>query len=130
MATGIAYLRAPVESGMRARGRGAADRLRARRRRRFLPTVAKLRALRRLWGRVLEVAGARRAMPALRLHAETATRMFTRFDPYVNMLRGTVAAFAAAAGGATSITVLPFDHALGPPQPRSPAASPATPSSS
>ena len=33
------------------------------------------------------------------------------------MLRGTVAAFAAAAGGATSITVLPFDHALGPPEP-------------
>ena len=57
-------------------------------------------------------------MPALRVHAETATRMFTRLDPYVNVLRGTVAAFAAAAGGATSITVLPFDHAIGPPQPR------------
>ena len=35
----------------------------------------------------------------------------------MNVLRGTVAAFAAAAGGATSITVLPFDHALGPPEP-------------
>ena len=43
--------------------------------------------------------------------------MFTRVDPHVNILRGTVAAFAAAAGGAGSITVLPFDHALGLPTP-------------
>ena len=43
--------------------------------------------------------------------------MLSRRAPYVNVLRGTVAAFAAAAGGATSITVLPFDHALGPPEP-------------
>jgi methylmalonyl-CoA mutase len=52
-------------------------------------------------------------MPGLRLHAETATRALARRDPYVNILRATVAAFAAAAGGATSVTVLPFDHALG-----------------
>ena len=83
----------------------------------FFLTVAKFRALRRLWGRVLEVAGATDAMPGLHLHAETATRMLSRRAPYVNVLRGTVAAFAAAAGGATSITVLPFDHALGPPEP-------------
>ena len=81
----------------------------------FFLSFAKFRALRRLWGQVLEVAGADAAMPGLRLHAETAERMFTRRDPQVNILRGTVAAFAAAAGGAGSITVLPFDHALGAP---------------
>ena len=117
VATAIAYLRALVESGLTpeaaARQIGFALAVDAD----FFLSVAKLRALRWLWGRVLEVAGALAAMQALRVRAETATRMFTRFDPYVNVLRGTVAAFAAAAGGATSITVLPFDHAIGSPQP-------------
>jgi methylmalonyl-CoA mutase len=39
--------------------------------------------------------------------------VLTKYDPWVNMLRGTVAAFAAGVGGATSVTVLPFDTALG-----------------
>src|SRR6185436_12892421 len=45
--------------------------------------------------------------------AETAWRMLTRCDPQVNILRGTIAAFAAGLGGADSITVLPFTAALG-----------------
>lgn len=42
--------------------------------------------------------------------------MMTRYDPYVNMLRTTVAAFAAGVGGADSVTVLPFDGPLGRPE--------------
>ena len=49
----------------------------------------------------------------IRLHAETAWRMTTRRDPWVNMLRTTVATFSAGLGGADSITVLPFTAALG-----------------
>jgi methylmalonyl-CoA mutase len=113
VATGIVYLRAATEAdlpaGQAARQIGFALATDAD----FFLSVAKFRALRRLWGRVLEVAGAAEAMGALRVRAETATRMLTRRDPHVNLLRGTVAAFAAAAGGATSVTVLPFDHALG-----------------
>jgi methylmalonyl-CoA mutase len=75
--------------------------------------VAKLRALRRLWGGVLQTVGAEPAMRRMRVHAETAASMYARRDPWVNILRGTVACFAAATGGADSITVLPFDHALG-----------------
>jgi methylmalonyl-CoA mutase len=41
--------------------------------------------------------------------------MTSKYDPWVNMLRTTVAAFAAGAGGADSVTVLPFDSALGVP---------------
>ena len=37
----------------------------------------------------------------------------TRRDPWVNMLRTTIACFAAAVGGADAITVLPFDAAIG-----------------
>lgn len=74
-------------------------------------TIAKLRALRLLWRRV-ESACAMEPAP-IRLHAETAWRMTTRVDPWVNILRGTMAAFAAGIGGADSVTVLPFTAALG-----------------
>src|ERR1044071_1269179 len=39
--------------------------------------------------------------------------MMSRRDPWVNMLRTTIATLAAGVGGADSVTVLPFDHALG-----------------
>lgn len=41
--------------------------------------------------------------------------MMTRRDPWVNMLRTTVACFAAGVGGADAVTVAPFDCALGMP---------------
>jgi len=73
--------------------------------------VAKIRALRRLWARVEEACG---LTPSSALvHAETAWRMMTRRDPYVNMLRATVAVFSAAVGGADRISVLPFTQAVG-----------------
>lgn len=113
VATGIAYLRSLTEHGLAPAVAGRQVGLATAVDADFFLGVAKLRALRRLWARVLQVSGAIEAMPAARLHAETSTRMMARRDPYVNMLRTTIAAFAAAAGGATSITVLPFDHALG-----------------
>jgi methylmalonyl-CoA mutase len=42
--------------------------------------------------------------------------MYTRYDAYTNLLRGTVAAFAAGVAGAESVTVLPFDEPLGLPE--------------
>ena len=75
------------------------------------PTIAKLRAARRLWARVLEASGA--AESAQRQHVVTSRAMMGRVDPWVNMLRGTVAAFAAGVGGADAITVVPFDEPLG-----------------
>jgi methylmalonyl-CoA mutase len=74
-------------------------------------TMAKFRSLRKLWARVEEVAGLAPA-PAF-IAAETAWRMMTQRDPYVNMLRVTIAAFAAGLGGANAVTVLPFTAALG-----------------
>lgn len=76
-------------------------------------TIAKLRAARRLWARVAEVSGAGQAGAAQRQHAVTSSVMMTRRDPWVNMLRTTVASLAAGVGGADSVTVLPFDHTLG-----------------
>lgn len=74
-------------------------------------TIAKARAARRLWAAVLQASG----LPDVQvnLHMETSWRMMSRTDPYVNMLRTSVAAFAAGVGGADSVTVLPFTQALG-----------------
>ena len=77
------------------------------------PTIAKLRAARRLWGRVLELSGA--GTTEQHQHAVTSRPMMSKYDPWVNMLRTTVAAFAAGVGGADAVTVLPFDSPLGPP---------------
>ncbi len=74
-------------------------------------TMAKFRALRKLWARVEEASGLA-PQPAF-IAAETAWRMMTQRDPYVNMLRVTIATFAAGLGGANAVTVLPFTAALG-----------------
>jgi len=74
-------------------------------------TLAKFRAIRKLWSRVEEACGVT-PKPAY-VAAETAWRMMTRRDPYVNMLRTTIAVAAAGLGGADSITVFPHTAALG-----------------
>jgi methylmalonyl-CoA mutase len=76
-------------------------------------TTAKFRALRKLWARVEESCGLTPA-PAF-IAAETAWRMMTRHDPFVNMLRATVAVVAAGLGGADSIAVVPHTAAIGQP---------------
>ncbi len=76
--------------------------------------IAKLRAARRLWARVLELSEG--GPVEQRQHVVTSRPMMSRYDPYVNMLRTTVAAFAAGVGGADSVTVLPFDSPLGRPE--------------
>lgn len=76
--------------------------------------IAKLRAARRLWARVLELSEG--SPTEQRQHAVTSRPMMSRYDPYVNMLRTTVAAFAAGVGGADAVTVLPFDSPLGRPE--------------
>jgi methylmalonyl-CoA mutase len=76
-------------------------------------TIAKLRAARRLWARVLELSGT--SVRDQLQHAVTSRPMMSKYDPWVNMLRTTVAAFAAGVGGADAVTVLPFDSPLGTP---------------
>ncbi|MFD5829983.1 methylmalonyl-CoA mutase family protein [Lentzea sp. NPDC060358] len=74
-------------------------------------SIAKFRAARRLWARVAEVSGVDGAVQVQ--HAVTSSAMMTRRDPWVNMLRTTVAAAGACLGGADAVTVQPFDAAIG-----------------
>jgi methylmalonyl-CoA mutase len=76
-------------------------------------TIAKFRAIRKLWARVEEACGL--APSRAFVEGETAWRMMTKRDPHGNIVRGTIAALAAAVGGADAVTVLPFSAALGVP---------------
>ncbi|MGW2177583.1 methylmalonyl-CoA mutase family protein [Streptomyces sp. NPDC001732] len=112
LATGVAVLRELTEAGLTVeQACGQLEFRYAATADQFL-TIAKLRAARRLWSRVAEVCGAAGA-GAQRQHAVTSPVMMTRRDPWVNMLRTTLACLGAGVGGAGSVTVLPFDHSLG-----------------
>lgn len=74
-------------------------------------TTAKLRAARQLWARIAEVGGEPDSGAAT-VHAVTSWAMMTQRDPWVNMLRTTLAAFGAGAGGADTVLVQPFDVAI------------------
>jgi methylmalonyl-CoA mutase len=113
MATAVQYLRAMTDAGMSIDEAArqivfqipvGADQFMG---------IAKLRAARRLWGRVMEACGASDEAGRMRLTAATAERIVSQRDPWVNMLRTTVTTFSAAVGGAETITVLPFDAMLG-----------------
>jgi methylmalonyl-CoA mutase len=111
LAAGVAYLRALESAGVAlddaqsmvyARLSADADQ--------FL-TMAKFRALRVLWARIEQACGL--VPKPLFIAADTAWRMLTQRDPYVNMLRATMATFSAGLAGANAITVLPHTLALG-----------------
>lgn len=111
MATAIAYLRALEANGMPLdQARDAISFTLVADTDEFL-TIAKFRAARLLWQRVQAACGLE-SRPMV-LHSETAWRSLTKRDPWVNLLRGTVATFSAGVGGADSLTVLPFTAALG-----------------
>ena len=76
-----------------------------------LLTIGKFRALRKLWARIGAACGLA-PVPAF-VVAHTAWRMMTRHDPYVNILRATIAVLSAGVAGADAISALPFTMALG-----------------
>ena len=118
IAVGVAYLRWLTDHGLSVEDAAKLIEFRYAATDEQFPTIAKLRAARQLWARALEISGVTAASGAgceQRQHAVTSRPMLSKYDPYVNMLRGTVAAFAAGAGGADAVTVLPFDSANGRP---------------
>ena len=113
IATGVDYLRDLVAGGVSAADGARQILFRLAATDDQFTTIAKFRALRRLWARVLEVLEVPETQRGAVTHAVTSWRMITRDDPYVNLLRGTIAAFSAAVGDAEILTVLPFDAAHG-----------------
>lgn len=115
IATGAAYLRILTAAGLTLEEALGLVEFRLAATDEQFPTIAKLRAARRLWARVVELSGGAAEVAGMRQHVVTSRPMLSKYDPWVNMLRGTVAAFAAGAGGAEAVTVVPFDITLGVP---------------
>ncbi|MGV9720053.1 methylmalonyl-CoA mutase family protein [Nocardia beijingensis] len=112
VAAGLAYLRSLTESLDIADALGQLEFRFAATDDQFA-TIAKFRAARQIWARVAQVCGAPDFGGAPQ-HAVTSAAMMSQRDPWVNMLRTTLAAFGAGIGGADTVTVLPFDAALPP----------------
>jgi methylmalonyl-CoA mutase len=111
----VEFLRALEASGMPLEDARAAISFRLAANADEFLTLAKFRALRKLWARVEETSGLT-PKPAF-VSAVTAWRMMTTRDVHVNILRATLAVTAAGLGGANAITVLPFTLAMGLPDP-------------
>lgn len=71
----------------------------------FFGSIAKIRALRLLWGGLCSAMGMEDGKPFV--HAEGSERCFSLADPWVNMLRATISSLAAGIGGADVVTALP-----------------------
>ena len=111
VAAGLEYLRTLTESGLTVGEALGQIEFRYAATDDQFQTIAKFRAARAAWARVADVCGEpdRGGAPQ---HAVTSEAMMAQRDPWVNMLRTTLAAFGAGIGGADAVTVLPFDAAL------------------
>ena len=79
----------------------------------YFMEIAKLRAARLLWSRIVEqYQPDRKESLRLFLHARTARWNKTLYDPYVNMLRTTTEGMSAVLGNADSVTLDPFDESF------------------
>jgi methylmalonyl-CoA mutase, N-terminal domain len=121
LANGIAYARAAVEAGLSPDEFGARLSFFFNAHNHFFQEVAKFRAARRLWARIMrDRFGATnpRAL-ALRFHAQTGGSTLTAQQPQNNVVRVAVQALSAVCGGAQSIHTNGFDEALALPTERS-----------
>jgi methylmalonyl-CoA mutase len=111
IAAGVAYLRVLTQSGMSVDAALGQVSFRLAADDDQFMTLAKMRAVRQLWARVAEVVGDPDGGATV-VHAETSLPMMAQRDPWVNMLRCTLAAFGAGVGGADTVLVFPFDVAI------------------
>lgn len=114
-ATGVAYLRAMEAAGLDAATAASQIEVRLALDADFFAGITLCRAARRMWAAVLAECGVAEDGRGLHLQVATSSRMMTRRDPWVNLLRVTSATFAGALGGADGIVAQPFDAELGVP---------------
>ncbi len=112
LSTGVEYLQALTSQGIDINKAASSIRFSFSIGSAYFMEIAKLRAARTLWARIVETFGGNEEAQKMTMHARTSAWTKTVFDPYVNMLRATTEAFSAAVGGADSIHVSCFDEAI------------------
>ncbi|MCD4750774.1 MAG: hypothetical protein K8R59_15485 [Thermoanaerobaculales bacterium] len=114
LATGIDYLRVLEKGGMNPADAHSQLRFVFPIGRNLFVEASKIRAFRKLWSTAVNACGVPESDSAPLIHALSSERTTTKRDPWVNLLRATIATFAASIGGADVVTVLPFDSRIGP----------------
>jgi methylmalonyl-CoA mutase len=114
LATGVTYLRWLTEAGLRVDAAAARIGFTFSIGNEIFVEVAKQRAFRVCWAKVVAASGGNETAQNTVVHTVTSGRTKTRRDPWVNMLRSTTEAFSAMVGGADSLTTLGFDEVVGP----------------
>lgn len=113
LANGLAYVRAAQEAGLEIDEFAPRISFFFNAHIDFMEEVAKFRAARRLWARLMKEAGATKTESmTLRFHAQTAGSALTAQQPEVNIVRVAVQALAAVLGGAQSLHTNSYDEAL------------------
>ena len=114
LANGIAYVQAAVDAGLGVDVFAPQLSFFFNAHNNLLEEVAKFRAARRLWARIMRERFAARdpRSLALRFHAQTAGSMLTAQQPENNIVRVTVQALAAVLGGCQSLHTNSMDEAL------------------
>ena len=112
LATGVEYLRQLAKAGLDTDAAAPRIRFAVTVGMNFFMEISKLRALRMLWSRAVAVAGGGEAAQKTSLHVRTARWDKTVVDPYNNLLRNTVEAFAGVLGGCDSMQVGAFDEVI------------------
>jgi methylmalonyl-CoA mutase N-terminal domain/subunit len=114
LANGIAYCQAAVDAGLSPDEFGERLSFFFNAHNHFFQEVAKFRAARRLWARIMrERFGATNPKAwALRFHAQTGGSTLTAQQPDNNVVRVAVQALSAVCGGAQSIHTNGYDEAL------------------
>lgn len=115
LASGVEYLRQLAKLGLDVNTTAPRLRFAVTVGTNFFLEIAKLRALRMLWSRAVAAAGGNETAQKISLHVRTSQWNKSVVDPYNNLLRATVEAFAGVLGGCDSMQVGAFDEVVRPP---------------
>jgi methylmalonyl-CoA mutase len=112
LATAVEYLRQLAKLGLAVNTAAPRMRFAITVGTNFFMEIAKLRALRLLWSRAVAAAGGDETAQRISLHVRTSQWNKSVVDPYNNLLRTTVEAFAGVLGGCDSMQVGAFDEVV------------------
>ncbi len=113
LATGAEYLRHMLEAGLHIDQAAPRVRFSLAVGQDFFVEVARLRAARLAWAKLVAAFGGGEEVRRMRMHAQGALHYRTRWDAWGNLLRAANEAMAAVLGGAEAVTVLPHDALFG-----------------